>query len=55
MKNRLLILQNLEEAKRELEETIGEIAGNNDYSEEELRISLEHAYHHMNFAWNIQM
>jgi hypothetical protein len=33
---------------------INQISSNKEYSEEEFQIGLEHAYHHLNFAWNIR-
>jgi len=54
MKNIDLIVSNIEEAKEELEGLLKEIAADPEYDEVELRIGLEHAYHHLNFAWNIR-
>ncbi len=53
MKNRELIAINLAEAREQLE-AIEESLSNPDYSEVELNIELAHAYHHLNFAWNIR-
>jgi len=54
MKNIELIADNIQEAKDELEDILSEINKNNDYSDVELKIALEHAYHHLNYAWNIR-
>jgi len=49
------ILHNIGEAREELERLEKEIARNkDDYSEEELGIGIAHAYHHLNWAWNIR-
>lgn len=53
MKNRELIAINLAEAREQLE-AIEKSLSNPDYSEIELNIELTHAYHHLNFAWNIR-
>ena len=49
-----LIIQNLQEALGELEATIKSLASNPDYTEDEFRVALAHAYHHLNFAWHIR-
>ena len=54
MKNTDLIKANLEEAKEELESIISDIDTDSEYSEGELRLALEHAYHHLNYAWHIR-
>ena len=54
MKNRYLRAQNLKEAKEQIEYILNNLASNPEYSEEEFKICLEHAYHHLNFAWNIK-
>ena len=54
MKNKYLISQNLEEAKEQIEEILNDLASNPEYSEQEFKVCLEHAYHHLNFAWNIR-
>ncbi len=54
MNNRDLIIANLEEAIEQLQETISEIGSNKEYDEVELRIDMEHAYHHLNYAWHIR-
>jgi hypothetical protein len=50
--NRKLVLLNLKEAAEELARTIAEMAQDPDYDEGELRVAVEHAYHHLNTAWN---
>ncbi|WP_321532349.1 hypothetical protein [uncultured Desulfuromonas sp.] len=54
MKNKKLIALNIEEAKEELESILSDLASDPEYTEGELRIALEHAYHHLNYAWNIR-
>lgn len=49
-----IILSNIKEAREQLEEIENLIAQNETISEIELQIKLEHAYHHLNFAWNIR-
>jgi hypothetical protein len=48
MKNKELIASNIEEAKLELDSILSDLASNPEYSEGELQIALEHAYHHLN-------
>ncbi len=52
--NREIILYNIKEAREQLEEIENDIAQKKVLSEIELQIKLEHAYHHLNFAWNIR-
>jgi hypothetical protein len=52
MTNRQISADNLTEAIEQLNQTLNDLNSNEDYSEVELRIDLEHAYHHLNFAWN---
>ena len=54
MKNKELILFNLQDAVDQLNEIIDSIHNDSDYTEIEFKIDHEHAYHHMNYAWNIQ-
>jgi hypothetical protein len=54
MKNKELIVSNIEEAKLELDSILSDLASNPEYSEGELQIALEHAYHHLNYAWHIR-
>lgn len=54
MKNKELIASNIEEAKLELDSILFDLASNPEYSEAELQIALEHAYHHLNYAWHIR-
>lgn len=51
--NRKIIADNLAEAIEELKR-LQNSASNGDLSEVELAIGLQHAYHHLNFAWNIR-
>lgn len=53
MRQREIILQNIAEAREQLEE-IEKSLLNPEYEECELQIDLEHAYHHLNYAWNIR-
>jgi len=53
VRQREIILQNISEAREQLEE-IERFLLNPEYEECELRIDLEHAYHHLNYAWNIR-
>ena len=48
-----LILYNLRDAGGQIEEII-ELAEAGDQDEPDFRIKMEHAYHHLNFAWNIR-
>ena len=57
MKKRLnwkVILHNIAEAREQLERIEALRKEGQKVSEVELQIWLEHAYHHMNFAWNIR-
>ena len=48
-----LIESNLSEAIEELKK-LQDRASNGELKEENLQIGLRHAYHHLNFAWNIR-
>ncbi len=54
LKNKEIIAANLLEAKDQLIEILESLEAGKDYSEVELKIDLEHAYHHLNYAWNIR-
>ena len=54
MRNKELIITNLEEAIEQLQESVEELRKNEDFSEPELRIDLEHAYHHLNYGWHVR-
>lgn len=54
MNNKSLIAANIEEAKEELENMLANLANSPDYSVAEFKVSIEHAYHHLNFAWHIR-
>ena len=45
------LLDDLEDAHEHLGKLIKELSESSDYSEEELRIDLGHAYAHLNRAW----
>ena len=51
--NRKIIASNLAEAAEELQK-LGSKAADGTLVEAELQIGLLHAYHHLNFAWNIR-
>jgi len=53
MNQREIVRQNIAEAREQLEE-IEKSLLDPEYNECELRIELEHAYHHLNYAWNIR-
>ena len=46
------IKENIAEAREELQKIEKRIASKDRPSEGELLISMEHTYHHINFAWN---
>jgi hypothetical protein len=46
-----VVLSNLAEAREEVERIQNRIKQGN-LSEEEFQVFIEHAYHHLNFAWN---
>ena len=50
--NREIIGSNIAEAIEELQ-TLERKASAGDLSEEQLQVGLQHAYHHLNFAWNV--
>ncbi|PHS11845.1 MAG: hypothetical protein COA86_18935 [Kangiella sp.] len=54
MKNKYLVIANIEEAMEQLQDTLSELQKDPEYSEIEFKIDLEHAYHHLNYAWNIR-
>ncbi|MCB1755623.1 MAG: hypothetical protein KDJ38_08875 [Gammaproteobacteria bacterium] len=54
MKNKELIASNIEEAKEELASILSDLASDPEYTEIELQLALEHAYHHLNYAWHIR-
>jgi hypothetical protein len=49
-----IILSNLAEAREQIEQIEERASNRKKPSEIELQIMLEHAYHHLNFAWNIR-
>ena len=51
--NREIILYNIQEAREQLEEIEKQLKDKN-LSEIGFQIKLEHAYHHLNIAWNIR-
>jgi len=53
MNQREIVLQNIAEAREQLEQ-IEKSLLDLEYDETELRVNLEHAYHHLNYAWNVR-
>lgn len=49
-----LIRLNIAEAREQLKEIEESLKKDEEYSEVELQHDLEHAYHHLNYAWNIR-
>jgi hypothetical protein len=49
-----IMLTEIREAREELEKLERRIESRNKPVEIELELSLRHAYHHINFAWNIR-
>src|SRR3954464_5154701 len=49
-----IILYNIAEAREQLEQIEELVRGGKKPHEVNLQIMLEHAYHHLNFAWNIR-
>ena len=54
MKNIELIKQNISEAIEQLKEIESILLSGDEYEESSFSIDLGHAYHHLNFAWNIR-
>jgi hypothetical protein len=50
--NRNVILANVSEAREELERIEARVRAAGELFEGELSVMFEHAYHHLNFAWN---
>jgi hypothetical protein len=50
--NRKLILHNVSEAREELERIEALVSKGGELSEARLSVMFEHAYHHLNVAWN---
>lgn len=49
-----IILYNIAEAREQLEQIEARAKDGKKPSEGELQVMLEHAYHHLNFAWNMR-
>ena len=49
-----IILSNISEAREELQSIESRIQSEKGFGEVEFQIALLHAYHHLNFAWNIR-
>jgi hypothetical protein len=52
--NRGFVLENLREAAEELAQAVIDIEADPDYDSDELLVAMQHAYHHLNSAWNGQ-
>lgn len=52
--NREFVLENLREAAGELAQAVIDMEADPEFSAGELLIALQHAYHHVNSAWNGQ-
>jgi len=52
--NYTIILSNILEARDEIDNLISKINSSDKPDELEFELSLRHAYHHLNFAWNIR-
>ncbi len=50
--NKEYIKFHLEEALKQLQETLDEISENTDFTEPEFMLDMEHLYNHLNSAWN---
>jgi len=50
--NKDYILFHLRDAKEELDKTIGEVANDAEYDEEDFESAIKHLYNHVNTAWN---
>ena len=50
--NWAIVLQNIRESRRQLQEIEKRIGESVEFSPIELEIMLRHAFHHLNFAWN---
>jgi hypothetical protein len=52
--NRTWVISNLQEAQKELDQTIKDIEIKEDYDYGEFIVAISHLYHHLNTAWNSQ-
>jgi len=50
--NKPYVLRNLKEARNALDQVITDMQAKGDYDYGELRVDMEHLYHHVNTAWN---
>ena len=50
--NKYWIHWNLQEAQEEIARILRDLEASADYDETEFRIAMEHAYDHLNTAWN---
>lgn len=49
-----IIAADIAEAREQLQKIEGRVKAGNPPNEIELEIMLRHAYHHLNFAWNVR-
>lgn len=49
-----VIGSNIAEAREELQTIEARIASGNPPDEVEFQVAMQHAYHHLNFAWNMR-
>lgn len=49
-----IILSNVAEAREQLQKIERRVRRGGRLSEEELEVLIRHAYHHLNFAWNVR-
>jgi hypothetical protein len=49
-----IVASNIQEVREELNRLAQLLENAEERNETELQVSLQHAYHHMNFAWNIR-
>ncbi len=52
--NRQIILSNIADSREQLGQIDARVRNEKKPAEGELQILFEHAYHHLNFAWNIR-
>jgi hypothetical protein len=50
--NRAIILSNIQEAREQLQKIEARIAANEPLKPVQFQVAMQHAFHHLNFAWN---
>ena len=50
--NRAIILSNIQEAREELQKIEAMLASDEPLKPVQFQIAMQHAFHHLNFAWN---